>query len=311
MTPLISIITPAYNAEKYLAETIESVLQQTYSNWELLIVDDGSTDKTAHIIQEFLKQDNRIQYHYQPNGRQGKARNLAIKHAKGKYLAFIDADDLWTETKLEKQVAVFTQFPQVDLVYTNGVSFEDSIDNVASEHKGMKGLINKSFMFQSMLSGKSLPNLSVMVKKECVDAINGFAEDKRLQNAEDYQLWLRLADNDCQMYGLAENLFYYRLHENQVTSQDSMAFEQAVWATYLADLKQINFREKRAILIQRVNRYLLHYIDELSKERIEKILDLYRVPLRAFALYFLNKGLLVLGKTIFKKYHYRFSKLHK
>lgn len=310
-SPLVSVITPAYNAEKFIAETIQSVQAQTYTDWEMIIVDDGSTDKTADIIKEFSKHDNRIQYHYQPNGKQGKARNLAIKQAKGKYLAFIDADDLWVENKLERQLKVFTQYPQVDLVYTNGVSFKGSIENVTKEHKEIGGMIDKTLMFQTMLNGKSLPNLSVIVKKECVDAINGFAEDYQLQNAEDYQLWLRLADNSCQMYGLEENLFYYRLHENQVTANCSTAFEQAIWATYLADLKQINLREKRAILIQRVNRYLVHYIDELPKERQRKVLDLYRMPLRTFPLYFLNKGLLVFGKTVFKKYHYRFTKLNK
>ena len=162
-TPLVSVIVPAYNAEKFVAETIESVQAQTYTHWELIIVDDGSTDQTADIIKEYVIKDSRIQYCYQTNGRQGKARNYAISKAKGTLLAFIDADDLWHPQKLEKQIHIFEEYPQVDLVYTNGISFMDTIKKVIHTHQEPTGLREINKQFQYLFSGISLPNLSVMV----------------------------------------------------------------------------------------------------------------------------------------------------
>ncbi len=303
--PIVSVIVPTYNAEKFVAETIQSVQAQTYSNWEMIIVDDGSTDNTASIIKQAIENDSRIHYYYQTNGKQGKARNLAIKHALGKYLAFIDADDLWHPQKLEKQIHVFDHIPEVDLVYCNGISFMDTIQNIIQTHQEPSGLRKIDEQFQYLLSGKSLPNLSVMVKKDCVDEIGGFMEDLRLQNAEDYQLWLRLADHHCQMYGLDENLFYYRLHPNQVTNEDSMAMEQSVWAVYLASLKKISKEEKHNLLIIRVQKYLLHHVDELSSEKFKKINTLLKFPLNKAWQESYNRFLYALSKRTFKQVKYR------
>src|SRR5690625_4737905 len=103
--PIVSIITPAYNAERFIGETIESVLEQTYTNWEMIIVDDASTDQTAKIVQDYMKKDARIRF-IQLNKNEGSAvaRNTAMREAKGQYLAFLDSDDLWFEHKLEKQL---------------------------------------------------------------------------------------------------------------------------------------------------------------------------------------------------------------
>src|SRR5262249_61710555 len=98
---LVSIIMPAYNAGKYIADSIQSVLAQTYSDWELIVVDDGSTDNTATVVQQFVTRDSRIKYFFQENGRLGKARNTGIKNASGSLIAFLDSDDLWLETQLE------------------------------------------------------------------------------------------------------------------------------------------------------------------------------------------------------------------
>jgi glycosyltransferase involved in cell wall biosynthesis len=154
------------NAVMTIQETIQSVQAQTYTHWEMIIVDDGSTDNTATIIKQAIENDSRIYYYYQTNGKQGKARNLAIKHAKGKYLAFIDADDLWHPQKLEKQIHVFNHIPEVDLVYCNGISFMGNIEQIMNKQSDKGGLKEKEAQYQSLLSGKSLPNLSVIVKKK-------------------------------------------------------------------------------------------------------------------------------------------------
>lgn len=305
---LVSVIIPAYNAEKYIAETIESVQKQTYSQWEMLITDDGSTDRTADIIREYAEKDARIQYLYQSNGRQGKARNLAIKNARGVLLAFLDADDLWTADKLSEQVPVFER-EQVDLVYTSGYAFEGSTENLKQKFEIPAGTYDPETMFHKLLNGYCFPNLSVMVKKEKLLSIGGFDEDLRLQNAEDYQMWLRLADSNCLMYGLDKPLFFYRLHEAQVTVSDRLAIAQALWATHLAKLLKISESAKRQILLKRLNRYMVHYIDDMDKKRIQDLINLYKAPLSAYFSYLLNKILLLFGAQTFKKFHYRFTDL--
>ena len=114
-TPVVSVIMPAYNASNYVQEAINSVIGQTYSNWELIIVDDGSTDATSSIIAQYRNHDNRIKSFYQDNGKQGKARNLGIEYARGIYVAFLDADDFWLPEKLEIQLEEI-QLKNVDLV---------------------------------------------------------------------------------------------------------------------------------------------------------------------------------------------------
>lgn len=306
MTPLISIITPAYNAEKYLAETIESVLQQTYSNWELLITNDGSTDKTAEIIQQYESKDKRIRSFYQENGKQGKARNLAIKHAQGKYLAFIDADDLWAENKLEKQLAVLEQNPEIDIVFTNGISFRGDINHVVQTTNARGGKYDYKEMLEKVLMGKAFPNLSVMLRKDKLTDLGGFCEIPKVQNAEDQQMWMRMIEAGSQVYCVTENLFYYRLHEEQVTAQDSMAFVESFWGLYYAEFKQTN---NRKYMLKRLNRRLSHYIEDLSVQERNKLVSLYLYPLKRLDLYVFNKLLLSLGVDFFKKYYYRL-KIH-
>lgn len=116
---LVSIITPTYNSEKFIAETIESVLAQTYSNWELLITDDFSEDNTKSIVEKYVLKDSRIKLQsLQSNAGSAVARNNSLNEAKGRYIAFLDSDDLWSPQKLEKQIS-FMQNYKVLFSYTS------------------------------------------------------------------------------------------------------------------------------------------------------------------------------------------------
>ena len=304
----ISIITPAYNSEKYIAETIQSVLSQTYSNWELIIVDDGSTDSTLEVVKEFAKKESRIKYIYQENGKQGKARNRAIKEAQGEYLAFLDADDVWKADKLEKQLNCL-QEQSVDLVFTQGWSFQNRKEEVKNEINTPVGLQQNSELLIKQLYGYGLPILSVVVKKEAVLSVGCFEEDLRIQNAEDYQLWLKLCDAGFSFYGMKERLFYYRIHPNQVTAEDSIAMKQVIWATYLTKFKSIDKKSVNKIMLQRVNRFLIHGIDSLSKSKLGEIIGLYKTPLKNDLLYYLTHLLFKLSPIMLKKFGYRFLDL--
>lgn len=113
---LVSIITPCYNGERYVSQTIESVLAQTYTKWEMLIVDDGSKDNSARIIKDYCKKDSRIKLIQQPNGGSANARNHGIREAKGQYIALLDSDDLWEKNFLDEQIK-FMQEKNAACVY--------------------------------------------------------------------------------------------------------------------------------------------------------------------------------------------------
>ncbi len=124
MSSLVSIIVPIYNVEKYLEETLGSVLKQTYTNWELILIDDGSPDRSVEIAKKFLD-DQRIKLISQTNQGVSVARNNGMKACKGTYIAFLDADDIWEVDKLEKQIKVLEASPEIGWVFSDMQAFDD------------------------------------------------------------------------------------------------------------------------------------------------------------------------------------------
>lgn len=303
--PVVSIITPAYNAELFIEQTINSVQKQTFSDWEMIVVDDGSTDNTAVMVKAIAEIDHRIKYFYQQNGRQGKARNLAIENAKGEFLAFLDADDLWESTKLEKQIQVIEQ-EKCDLVYTTGYVFSENTNNVVKKIQITGGAQNSKELIIKQLWGYSFPILSVLVKKEFVVKVGGFSENPKVQNAEDYQLWIKLTDAGLKIYGMQEELFYYRVHPAQATQADSLAFTQCIWALDELKLNTVSKSIINQIMNQRVNRYLLHEFELINNDRRREIIELYRRPLGLNYKYLLCKFLYALNERLLFKWGYRF-----
>jgi len=117
-TELVSVIIPAYNSEKYISDTIDSVLNQTYKNLEIIVVDDGSTDNTEKVVKEKLSNFSNFKFLKQCNLGSAEARNLGIRNSNGNYIAFLDADDLWLPQKIEKQIKFFLNNPDYGLVFT-------------------------------------------------------------------------------------------------------------------------------------------------------------------------------------------------
>ena len=229
---LVSIIMPAYNAANYIQEAIDSVINQTFLGWELIIVDDGSTDHTKEFITKNVLVNERIHYYYQKNGKQGKARNLAISKSKGTYLAFLDADDLWIPKKLEMQLLEIVE-KNVDLVFSDSYIF--STQQHADSNNRMNTI--NSFLqgdeaLKLLLVGNRIPHLTVLAKKEKIIAAGGFTTIKNIQNAEDYHLWLKLLIDGCTFYGSDKTLAYYRVHEDSSTFQDKYATDQVIEALF-------------------------------------------------------------------------------
>jgi glycosyltransferase involved in cell wall biosynthesis len=208
---LVSVIIPVYKAEKYIADTVKTVLEQTYQNFEILIINDGSPDKSIEICQGFT--DSRIKIIHQENKGVSAARNTGINHAQGEYIALLDADDLWTKDKLEKHIEHLENSPFV------GVSFSRSafIDE-ASKPLGIYQMPKlKEITPALILCRNPIGNGSVPVFRRQVFAGIKFQDnsyfDEQLHHFEDVECWLRIAlQTDWQTEGIPEALTLYRVN---------------------------------------------------------------------------------------------------
>ncbi len=186
MNPLVSVIIPVYNSERYIERSIGSVLRQTYSNIEIIIVDDGSKDSTAQIVKGIG--DPRIVYIYQENRSQGPARNNAISHAHGEFVTFLDSDDIYSPVKVEKELHFLQSNKQYDVVYCNALHFFTGKPDALYKNKGE----HPSGNILKWLLSTSLINLNtVMMRTEVFRKVGGF-NDKRYF-PEEWELWLKCA----------------------------------------------------------------------------------------------------------------------
>lgn len=209
---MVSVIMPVYNGEKFLKEAINSVLSQTYKDLELIIINDGSTDKTSEIISSF--NDERIKYYYQENKGQASARNLGIDKSTGEYLAFIDADDIYKNNKLEKQVEVLKNDLSYGVVYNN-IEIIDEDNKVISEIKSELIFKSKEDFLAYSLFRQVIPSpASMLVRREHLASIRYPVE---YRNTEDYKFILDLASK-TKFYSINESLYLYRRHSCNVTS---------------------------------------------------------------------------------------------
>jgi teichuronic acid biosynthesis glycosyltransferase TuaG len=215
--PLVSVIMPAYNAERYIAASIQSALDQTYSNWELVVVDDGSTDGTRQVVQQFTAVDNRIKYFFQENGRLGKARNTGIKNSSGPLIAFLDSDDLWMAEKLRMQLAKL-ESSDVDVVFSNGFVFnEDDVTSETETFPIVTGRFEGNEMLDLLLAHNRIPVLSVLIRRKALEDAGAFEESLPYHGCEDYDLWVKLAKRGATFYGMEEKLVRYRRHPSSMT----------------------------------------------------------------------------------------------
>ena len=207
--PLVSIVTPCYNSEKYISETIESVLNQIYENWEMIIVDDISTDKSIDIIKDYCNKDERIKYYIlEEKGGASIARNKAIKESQGKYIAFLDADDIWKPDKLEKQVQ-FMEDNNYDFTYHNYELIDENSKKLNKLRKAPD-----SITYKRALIGCSIGCLSAMYNCESV----GKVQIKRLDKRNDDALWFKILKECKKGYLLNDNLALYRVGNNSISS---------------------------------------------------------------------------------------------
>ncbi len=225
---MVSIITPLHNADKFIAQTIESVLAQTYQEWEMIIVDDLSLDHSASIVEAYVQKDPRITLikQKQKSGPAG-ARNRAIQAAQGRYIAFLDADDLWMPEKLEKQISFMTKY---DSAFTYSSYKVIDMDNEALT----TFVTLPDISYESMLKTCSVGCLTAVYDREKL----GKMYMPKLPRRQDYALWLSILKKIGTAKGLLEPLAYYRIGQTSVSSNKINAAAWQ-WKVY-RDVEQLS-----------------------------------------------------------------------
>lgn len=209
--PFVSIITPAYNAGATIGDTIESVLSQTFSDFEMIIVDDGSTDNTAQLINNI--KDERIVYIFQSNKDRAEARNHGIGIARGDYIALLDSDDLWMQDKLEKQVPLLDENPEIGLVYSDLYYFAhqtgEDLLQFSKKVKLQKGTVPVRLIIERNFIQSPTP----IIRRDVFEEVGLF--DTNLIPVEDWDMWIRIVAK-FPIDFIDEPLARYRVHENTI-----------------------------------------------------------------------------------------------
>lgn len=206
---LVSVIMPTYNCGNFIAETLDSIKAQTYENWEVVIVDDCSTDNTKEIVDSYSALDPRIKYHcLDKNSGAAVARTVAMQNADGEYMAFCDSDDLWLPEKLEKQLAFMNE---------NGYAFScTAYEQIDEESKSLGRVIKtvKKTDYNRLLLDCPVGNSSVMYNVEKM----GKFEVPNIRKRNDDALWLQMLKKEKYIWGMPDVLMRYRIRKNSISS---------------------------------------------------------------------------------------------
>jgi teichuronic acid biosynthesis glycosyltransferase TuaG len=246
---LVSIITPSYNSKRFIKDTIDSVLAQTYENWEMIIVDDNSEDNSVEYIKELIKDNAKIKLiSLEKNVGAAEARNIALAEAQGRYVAFLDSDDIWLPRKLEKQI---------DFMQMNGYSFTFSSYTTFSEDGQVElKTIEAPMELDYIVYCKNtiIGCLTVILDKEQIEDF----KMPNIRSSHDMALWLQIMKKGITAYGLNEVLAKYRIVSTSNTSKKYKAV-QDVWQVY---------RKIEKINIFFSGWYFINYLYNAIKKRL-------------------------------------------
>ena len=213
---LFSVIIPTYNRKQFIIEAIDSVLNQTYENWEICIVDDGSTDNTYEEI-EYLLKNPKIKYKYQENAGQSVARNNAILLSTGQYVCFLDSDNIWLYNRLEIASCYIENNPHADVIYGDSITIDiNGKELTRKKIQKFSGRITHELLKDNFVSMNA-----ALAKRECFEELGMFNEQDRL--AEDYELWLRFSTQYSFLY-VPEFMAKYRVMDDQLSTDKDKRF---------------------------------------------------------------------------------------
>ena len=227
---LVSVIIPTYNCGKYIRESINSALFQTYTKLEVVVVDDGSTDDTEAVLEIY---GQRIKYFRKENGGPASARNFGIKNASGEFIAFLDADDMWLPNKLALQIAYLQEHPEIGAVFSIQ---DDGCKDIDKYSKSTRKRIRSGYIFDELLKGNFVSTSTTVVRRNVFEDVGLFDEDRNLISVEDFNFWIRVSIKH--KFGFIDEIFSIKGIRTDSLTED---FENM----YSADI--YNFRKIKAL----------------------------------------------------------------
>lgn len=280
--PLISVVIPSYKHANLIGRTLQSVLNQTYTNWEVIVIDNHSPDQTDQVVQAFS--DSRIKLlKIHNNGVIGASRNMGIREAKGEWIAFIDSDDWWACNKLQECVNHMAE--DIDLIYHDLEIARDKF-SLFGLRKIKSRQLDQPVLIDLLVNGNAIANSSVVVRKNALVEIGGFCEDAELVACEDYYAWLKMAECKRHFLYIPMSLGHYYLNEKGVSNKDMSIPMQYAISEYLLCLNDTQ-RSKTDIRL----RY--------AKGRYEFVNKQYEVSAKHLRLCLKTENFLIRGKSFF------------
>lgn len=276
--PKVSIIVPCYNQAQYLDEALQSVLNQTYTNWECIIVNDGSTDSTEKIASKWCDSDLRFRYFYKENGGISSARNLALDNVNGDYLQFLDSDDILDKNKLQISLDTLNESGRENLVISNFRMFTTKITKSSAPFCDLKyELLNFN---SALLNWESVFSIPIHCGFFDIRFFEEFRFSSKLDLREDWIMWLFIFQKVSKVYFLDQTLVYYRLHPKSVTADESNLFNSYVSAVFclgdfLIEKDYINYLQselqKKHIEIKKLRTTIYNYQNSMTYKMAKKI----------------------------------------
>lgn len=245
---LVSIITPSFNSEKFISETIKSVQNQTYKNWEMIIVDDGSCDNTIEIVEKIAKEDFRIVFFaLNENGGPAKARNIGIDKAKGKYMTFLDADDIWFPDLIEKSIKTIFE-TNIHFVFSSYKRSNEKLEFVYSDF-----IVPEKVTYTDILKTNSISCLTAFIDIEVL----GKKRMPEIFKRQDMGLWLKYLKKIPFAYGIQEPQAIYRIRKNSLSRNKSKLLKYQ-WQFY-REVENLNFFQSIYYMLHWMYRGFIKY----------------------------------------------------
>ena len=267
--PKVSVIIPTYNREEFITETINSVLNQTYKDFEIIVIDDGSTDNTKQKLERF---GSKIKLIEQKNSERAVARNNGVKNSSGEYIAFLDSDDIWIENKLEKQIELLDSKSDAILTYGQCLRINEHGQKIKTAKRQLKGFSGD--VFENLLMRNFVVSPTPVIKREYFEKTIGF--QTKYIPYEDWEFWLRFSLLG-KFYFLNTPSAYYRIHKNQSVKLVLAEKIENVTILLLEDslkLKEVDDKTKRQSLALANLRFCYWYMTAnqpgKAKERLTK-----------------------------------------
>lgn len=297
-SPVVSLIVPCYNQAQYLGEALQSVLNQSFTKWECIIVNDGSLDCTEEIALNWCKKDSRFIYFKKENGGLSSARNAGLQLSKGDYIQFLDSDDLLAPDKLFYSIKLFDANTKLDVVITNynmldskDTQIKPPVYNISNVHFSFDTIVNQWDI------DFTIPIHCALFKKS---SVGNLQFNEMLKAKEDWLFWVQFFKNSYNVTFINQQLVSYRLHEKSMTQSASYMVESQSLALVLIK-EELSTAQYEAFLLKRLNFYKQKYLDNAFKYSNLKNSLTYRFALKVKSV-FKNLGLLPIVKIILQKF---------